>query len=86
MQTISRFYGILIRMYYDDHAPPHFHASYSDFEAAIGIADLEVLRGEMPSRALSLIREWARLHRRELLADWELVERQQPLLSIDPLD
>lgn len=86
MPTISRFYGILIRMYHDDHAPPHFHAVYSDQEAAIGIDTLEVLRGELPNRALRLVRDWASLHKDELLADWERVEKQEPLVPIDPLD
>lgn len=87
MPTISRFYGILIRMYHDDdHAPPHLHAVYSDQEAAIGIDTLEVLRGELPGGAPRLVQDWASLHREELLADRDRVEKQEPLFPIDPLD
>jgi len=69
--TISRFYGIVIRMYFADHAPPHFHAVYAGEEAVIAIATLEVLRGALPDRALRMVREWASIHRDELDANWE---------------
>ena len=62
MPTISSFYGILIRMYYNDHAPPHFHARYGEYEATIEIEGLAVLEGELPSRALMLVAEWAIMH------------------------
>ena len=58
MPTISAFYGILIRMFYSDHPPPHFHARYGDFEATVDIGTLEVIEGQLPSRALNLVREW----------------------------
>jgi uncharacterized protein DUF4160 len=63
MPTISAFYGILIRMFFNDHAPPHFHARYGEFEATIDIGSLEVIEGELPSRALPLVREWAMIER-----------------------
>lgn len=79
MPTISRFYGILIQMYFGDHVPPHFHALYAEFEALIDIQTLEVIRGSLPSRAMALVLEWAQQHREELRQDWELcVQNQQP--------
>ena len=57
-------------MYFSDHAPPHFHVVYAGHEAAIRLADLGILEGELPSRASRLVREWARLHSRELWANW----------------
>jgi hypothetical protein len=80
MPTISRFYGILIQMYFGDHVPPHFHALYAEFEALIDIQTLGVIRGSLPSRAMALVLEWAQLHREELRQDWELcVQNQQPM-------
>lgn len=85
MPRISAFYGIVIAMYFDDHPPPHFHAKYGERQAQIEIATGEVLHGELPRRALNLVREWTELHRDELVADWERAERDEPLVSIDPL-
>jgi hypothetical protein len=85
MPTISRFYGILIQMYFADHAPPHFHALYAEFEALIDIRNFEVLGGELPSRALALVVEWAHLHRDELMRDWELCVQNQMPAKIRPL-
>jgi hypothetical protein len=59
MPTISRFYGILIRMFFNDHAPPHFHARYGEFEATIEIGTLAIIEGQLPRRALILVQEWA---------------------------
>jgi hypothetical protein len=86
MPEISRFFGIVIRMFYDDHAPPHFHASYAEHEVLITIETLAVLRGQVSRRAHALILEWAALHRAELEADWELARRQQPLNPVAPLE
>jgi len=85
MPTISAFYGILIRMFFNDHAPPHFHALYGEFQATIDIESLDVLEGELPKRALRLVIEWAELNRRELLEDWELCRQMQQPYKIDPL-
>lgn len=85
MPEISRFFGIVIRMHFDDHRPPHFHAQYGEFEVEIGIAGLEVLEGRLPSRALGLTIEWAELHRDELIADWELAATRRQLRRIEPL-
>jgi Domain of unknown function (DUF4160) len=85
MPTISSFYGILIRMSFNDHGPPHFHARYGEFEATIDLRTLDVLHGELPSRALSLVGEWAMIHREELLKDWELCRENALPTKIDPL-
>lgn len=86
MPTISRFYGILIRMFFDEHAPPHFHAEYGEFAAEIAIETLQILAGELPRRALALVLEWAALHRAELLEDWDLCRQHQQPKKIQPLD
>ena len=85
MPTISTFYGILIQMFWNDHAPPHFHALYAEHEALINIKTLEIIEGNLPRRALSLVLEWAQEHRKELLEDWELCERNQSPKKIHPL-
>ena len=59
MPEISRFFGIIILMYYDEHNPPHFHARYGSDTAAMEITSLRVLEGRLPSRALGLVVEWA---------------------------
>lgn len=66
MPEISRFFGIVIRMYYDDHGIPHFHASYGGHEAKVGINPIQVIEGEIPKRALSLVLEWTALHQKDL--------------------
>ena len=86
MPTISAFFGILIRMFYDDHAPPHFHAEYSGER---GSFDFEgnLIAGQVRSRtALKLLREWAVLHRKELEEDWRRSEQGLPLDYIAPLE
>lgn len=86
MPTISAFFGILIRMYYDDHNPPHFHAYYGEHEAIIAIQTLEIMEGKLPKRALAMVLEWTVEHRQELLEDWERAEQHLPLHKIEPLE
>ena len=86
MPTISMFFGISIRMYYDDHAPPHFHAYYGKSAAIIEIETLQVREGGLPRRARALVLEWAAEHRDELLNDWRLAELHEPLNEIEPLE
>jgi hypothetical protein len=86
MPTISEFYGILILMYYNDHAPPHFHARYAEHEALIRIDPLGILHGHLPPKALSLVIEWAALHKQELMKDWKLAENLQKPEKIPPLE
>lgn len=69
MPTISIFYGIMIQMFWNEHAPPHFHARYANYKVAINIHTLEIMNGKMPRRALSLILEWASFNREKLLED-----------------
>lgn len=86
MPEISRFYGIVIRMYGLDHAPPHMHAVYGEYEALIGIERVEVIRGRLPVRARRLVFEWARLHQDELREAWGRARRLEPPGKIAPLD
>jgi len=72
MPTISRFFGILIQMYFKDHSPLHFHAKYGESEALIGIKDFALLEGKLPSKVLGLVIEWASSHQDELLENWNL--------------
>ena len=84
MPEISRFYGIIIYMFYNDHNPPHFHAEYQDFEATIEI-ESGIIKGQIPRRALKLIFEWMDLHKEELLLNWEKIEQRKSLEKIEPL-
>ncbi len=86
MPEISRFFGILISINYNDHAPPHFHVRYGDGQAAIRIADFAVMAGHLSPRALALTVEWAAQHQQELLQDWELARSGQALKPIAPLE
>lgn len=86
MPTISCFYGIIIRMFYDDHVPPHFHAVYGEYELVIGMSPITILNGKAPSRVRSMVLEWTALHQQELLDNWERSRQNIPLVSIDPLD
>ena len=86
MPTLSRFYGIIIQMYYDDHSPPHFHVIYNDYKAIIGIQDYRLLFGDLPPKALGMAIEWARAHRKELLEDWTRSEKKMKLEPIAPLE
>ena len=85
MPVISRFLGIAIAILYRDHEPPHFHATYGEFEITVTIRD-GVVTGRFPRRALAHVREWLELHRNELLADWELARAGQPLRPVAPLE
>jgi hypothetical protein len=82
---VSRFYGIVIWMYRPDHPPPHFHAQCGEHWAQIGIAEQVVLNGLLPPRALRLVTNWASMHHAELQANWNLAQKRQPLVPIDPL-
>ena len=84
MPEISRFYGIIIYMFYNEHNPPHFHVKYQEYEATIDIID-GVVHGILPRRALSLIFEWLDLHKNDLLENWKLMAERKPLNNIEPL-
>lgn len=85
MPRISEFLGIVISMYYNDHAPPHFHARYAEHEAQIDIESLETVGGWLPPRVLGLVREWARIYQPELRSDWEAARAGRPLHPIPGL-
>ncbi len=87
MPVISSFYGILIKMYFGDHVPPHFHAEYAEFSAQITIRDLGILEGYLPPKALGLVVEWASMHREELMDNWENLRKDGNGLfkKIEPL-
>jgi phosphomannomutase len=82
---ISRFFGIVIKMFFDDHNPPHFHASYGEEEALIEIQTLSVFAGHLSPRVLGLVIEWATLHQQELMDDWQRGQNKQALVKIAPL-
>jgi hypothetical protein len=86
MPTISTFFGIVIQMFWNEHAPPHFHALYAEHEALIDVRDSSVIRGYLPRRALALVLEWADEHRDELLEDWQLCQGLKPPKPIAPLE
>lgn len=86
MPEISRFFGIIIAMFFDEHNPPHFHARYGEYKMEVAIETLSVLAGNFPPRALGLVMEWAAMHRDELLEDWELARRRSELKKISPLE
>ena len=71
MPEISRFLGIIITMYFDDHEPPHFHVRYNEYRAIVAISSLNVIDGQLPARVRSLVTEWAELHQEELLDIWK---------------
>lgn len=85
MPEISRFLGIVIAMYYRDHAPAHFHAFYGELEITVVVECGNVV-GEFPARALAFVQEWRRLHKVELLESWALARTGKPLPKIEPLE
>lgn len=85
MPEISRFFGIVIAMYYSDHAPPHFHARYGGHEVTVRVRD-GLVTGQFPPRPLGLVLEWYIRHREELAENWELARQRKPLRRIDPLE
>ena len=85
MPQISYFLGISIRMFFDEHNPPHFHAYYGDFNCCIRIDTSAIIEGFFPPRALGLVIEWATIHKSELLENWDCIKKQKPLNKIAPL-
>ena len=85
MPEISRFLGIIILMYFDDHNPPHFHVKYNDYRALISINELQLINGELPPRVLGLVMEWAILHKNELIENWKLLKESGNWFKIEPL-
>jgi hypothetical protein len=85
MPEVSRFYGIVIYIFYDEHNPPHLHAEYAGYKALITFKG-GVVRGHMPKRALKMVFEWMEIHNDQLIEDWELSLKGEPLKSIEPLE
>ena len=85
MPELSRFYGIVIKMYYNDHNPPHFHAEYGSEQMVVNVGTLAVIGGRLPPRATGLVMEWAAQHQRELQEAWLQARNMEPLDRIDPL-
>ncbi|MDL1971366.1 MAG: DUF4160 domain-containing protein [Candidatus Desulfofervidaceae bacterium] len=87
MLTISMFFGIIIRMYCapSEHEPPHIHAYYQDYKAAIHIETGELIAGELPRKQLRLVQAWIEIHKEELMANWKLAQKGETPFKIDPL-
>jgi hypothetical protein len=85
MPEISRFLGIIISIYYNEHNPPHFHADYGEFQITVEI-ETGVVTGKFPRRALHAVLEWYTLYKNELLEDWHLAMAKKPLKKIEPLE
>ena len=86
MPEVSRFYGIIIRFYYRDHPPTHFHAIYAEHEALIEIETGGIYQGSLPKTAYELVEKWRLLHQRELRENWDRARENQPVQRIAPLD
>lgn len=85
MPAVSRFFGIVIAMYFDDHDPPHFHARHASGAAKVRIDTLEILDSDLGRRQLRLVLAWAELHQQELLENWRLARAGETLREIEPL-
>ena len=85
MPEISRFLGVVIKMYWSEHNPPHFHAEYNEYEAEILINTLSVKKGKLPARVLGMVLEWAELHQSELLHNWNTLQTTGEFDKITPL-
>jgi hypothetical protein len=85
MPCVSRFHGIVIYLYADDHNPPHFHAKCGGQDVAVAIGGGEVLFGRLPIHAMRMVREWSALHRDELMLNWDRLQSGQLPVLIEPL-
>ena len=86
MPEVSRFYGIMVRFYYRDHPPTHFHAIYGKHEALIEIESGTIYRGRLPKTAYDLVNTWRLIHLQELRENWNRARQQMPVLPIAPLE
>ena len=88
MPVISLFYGLIVSMYYLDtkqHNLPHIHVKYNEFEAVFTIPDGDLLEGNLPNNKIKLIKAWVEIHQEDLMADWSLAVKGQPIFKIEPL-
>ena len=74
MPVITRFYGILIKMYFNDHLPPHFHAIYNEYNGLFDLNTLNMIEGDLPLKAIKLVKEWAKDYQSELNRMWDTKE------------
>ncbi|MCK5581396.1 MAG: DUF4160 domain-containing protein [Candidatus Omnitrophica bacterium] len=86
MPIIAEFYGIAVMMFFHEHNPPHFHARYQGKLAVFDIRAGKIIGGKFPPRAQRLVRDWIKLHKKELLANWELALKDRKLKKIKPLE
>lgn len=84
MPEVSRFYGIVIKMFFDDHDPPHFQVEYREYDAIIFIQDGR-MKGELPRRAIRMVYEWLDLHQKELMENWNSIQETGVFNKIEPL-
>jgi len=85
MPELSRFLGIIIAMYFNDHNPPHFHVLYNEYDAEIDVKTLAVIDGKLPPRILGLALEWAEIHKSELMENWDSIQNTGNFNKIQPL-
>jgi hypothetical protein len=86
MPVLSIFFGIVVRMWHDNHAPPHIHVQYQGFEALVHIEDGEVHKGRLPRKAASIVKEWCHNHQSELLVNWKKAQKFELLEHIQGAD
>jgi hypothetical protein len=86
MPILSTFFGIIVRMWHDDHPPPHIHVEYQGFEALVNIQTGCVSQGKLPVKAAAIVRDWCVTHREELMQNWARAQRFEPLQQIRGAD
>lgn len=86
MPTLAIFFGIIVRMWHDDHPPPHIHVEYQGFEALVEIASGEIREGNLPRKVAAIVKEWCLVHQRELQDNWQRAQRFEPLDRIQGAD
>lgn len=86
MPVVSVFFGIIVRMWHDDHPPPHIHVAYQGFEALVDIRSGDITEGRLPAKAGAIVRDWCDRHRAELLTNWERAQRFEPIERIQGAD
>mgnify|MGYP001566021829 CR=1 FL=1 len=85
MPEVSRFFGIVVRMFFDEHPPAHFHADYAEFSAVVRVQPIEVLESTLPPRAVSMVLEWAARNQAGLIDNWERLHSGQAVRRLPPL-
>lgn len=86
MPVLSTFFGVVVRMFHADHAPPHFHVRYAEFSAVVEIESGSILGGRLPGRCAALVEEWRSIHVADLRAAWEAAQNSRAPQRIEPLN